>query len=123
MRTRQTAGIMNRFHNCKIIKEELLNELDKGILARRHKDSFTQKENEARKLCLKAYGVETRGELLERCKAFVEKLKTFPHKNVLIVTHSAPATFIYYLLINLPQNEILKHRSEFTNAEVRKVVI
>ena len=33
MRTVQTANIMNKFHSCKVIRDDRLLEVDKGILA------------------------------------------------------------------------------------------
>lgn len=43
-RTIQTANIMNKFHNAKIIKDNRLIEIDQGTFSGRHKDSLSEEE-------------------------------------------------------------------------------
>ena len=45
MRTIQTANIMNKYHNKKLIRDERIIEIDQGKFTGRRKDSFTPEES------------------------------------------------------------------------------
>ena len=58
MRTMQTANIMNKWHNVKIIKDERLIEINQGIFAKRLKASLTNIEKQQRQNREKSCGME-----------------------------------------------------------------
>ena len=74
MRTMQTANIMNKYHNVKIIKDERLIEIDQGIFSRRLKFALTNVENEQRQNRDESCSMEKFESVYERTKDFLEYL-------------------------------------------------
>ena len=76
MRTMQTANIMNKFHNVKLIKDDRLREIDQGVFTGRKVSSL----NEEEKICQikkdPKYGMEDYTSVLKRVVEFYEYLKT-----------------------------------------------
>ncbi len=120
-RTMQTAEIMNKFHNCDIITDKRIIELDQGVLTGRHKSTYTEEENIARRLRLKSYGLETKEELYDRCKSFVDDLKTMPYNNVLVITHGITGVYLHRILQGHTREDILTVPQKLDNAEVKEV--
>lgn len=122
-RTVQTANIMNAYHHVKIIKDPLLIEIDQGTFTGIKYSMLTEAEQEAKRLRLPGYGLETYTDVYHRVKKFVEKLKTdYSSKTVLVVTHESLAVYLSEILagnINIDsQNPFTMSR--FMNAEIRK---
>ena len=121
MRTIQTANIMNKFHNVKILKDIDLIEIDQGVFSGKHKNSLSQEEFEAKKSRDKKYGMESYSECFDRIKNFTNNLKSkYNFKNILIVTHNVNATFLEHILKNNIHNfdKNLSLR-DFQNAEIK----
>ena len=122
MRTVQTANIMNKFHQTKIIKDNNLIEIDQGVFTGRHKDSLSKSELELKNNRSKSAGMESYEECFNRTKAFVNNLKNkYKFESILIVTHNVNATFLEHILKNNIQtyNKDLDPRN-FDNAEIKK---
>ncbi|MBP3620114.1 MAG: histidine phosphatase family protein [Clostridia bacterium] len=122
MRTMQTANIVNRYHNVKIVKEEKLIEVDQGVLSGRKKRGLTEDEKKAKELRLAEFGMETWQSVFERMKTFLEKLKKEEKsKNVLVVTHNACASYLSLILENAEVDfNSLEHRANFANAQIKE---
>ena len=125
MRTMQTSNIMNKYHNVKVIKDEHLIEIDKGVLTGRFSSSLTEEEKHLRKVCPESLKIETYKSVFERANEFVnDVLKTCKFQNVLIVTHGVVARFLYAILANenidINNPEVVK---KFENAEIKEIDI
>ena len=125
MRTIQTANIMNKYQNVKIIKDDSLIEIDQGIFTGRYKNSLTDDEKKLRYNRDKSAKMESYEECFNRIKAFITTLKEKYHYNrILIITHNVCASFIEDILlskdINFNNSEFLRN---FKNAEVKKFVV
>jgi len=121
MRTVQTAKIMNKYHNVKLVKDERLIEVDQGVFSRRSKATLTSEEIEIKRKRLKSYGMEKYEDVYVRTKDFVEYLKTdVKYENILIVTHNINASLIADIFDNIKVDFTNKeHTIFFKNAEVR----
>lgn len=101
MRTMQTANIMNKFHNVKIVKNDMIIEIDQGIFAGRKKETLTQEEIALKKIQAEETKMEKFEAVFERCVKFIEFLKEkFADKKVLVVTHNIVASFIELAIRN-----------------------
>ena len=123
----QTANIMNKYHNVKIVKDNRLIEIDRGIFTGRLKKTFTEKEKGQYKIQDKSCHMESFQSLLVRVKDFVKNI-ILPNKeqNLLIITHGDLATFIEYILTNVDIESIIKNEhviNIYDNAEIHKVEI
>lgn len=120
MRTIQTANIINKYHNVKIIKDERLIEIEQGVFAKRLKASLTKIEKRQRQNREKSCGMEKYEDVYERTKSFLQYLKTQKYTSVLIITHNVGASFIANILNNIEvdfNND--KHLKNFNNAEIK----
>lgn len=89
MRTMQTTNIVNKFHNAKIVRCELLTEVDQGVYSGILYKKLTEKEKELKKLRHPSTGMETLEEAYSRTKKFVETiLKHEKSQNIMIVSHN-----------------------------------
>lgn len=125
MRTVQTANIMNKYHNVEVIKDKRLIEVDEGCFTGIAKQKLTSEELYAQDHRLNGYGMESWQSAHDRVKDFIEDIKHIcKNKNILIVTHDSPATFLENILINknVDYNEDLIYSKNFNNAEVREYV-
>ncbi len=120
MRTVQTANIMNRYHNVKIIKDARLIEVDQGVFTKRFKSTLTENEKRQRQSRDESCGMEKFESVYERTKEFVKFLKTQNYENVLIVTHNINASMIENIFEGLVvefNND--KHILRFQNSDVK----
>lgn len=123
MRTMQTANIINKFHNAKVIKDERLIEIDQGIFTGRIYKSLTEEEKKIKAEVSAKAGMENYQSVAKRCKEFAQWLKEkCPHENVLVVTHNVTASILSLVLqgIEIDYNNP-KHLRNFSNAEMRKI--
>ncbi|MBQ7352041.1 MAG: histidine phosphatase family protein [Clostridia bacterium] len=126
MRTMQTANIINKYHNVKIIKDERLIEIDEGIFTRRLKSSLTTNESFAQEHRLDGYNMESWKAVHNRIEDFVKYIKdNCTYENILIVSHDTPATCIENILTNkkINYNQDMVYRKNFNNAEIRHYII
>ena len=127
MRTIQTANIMNKNHNVKIIKDDRLIELDRGIFTGKLKKKFSPQEQEQYAIHDESCGMETHKKLLVRTKDFVRNvINQNKNKNILIVTHGEVAYCIECLLSRKDLTDFIQNKSDptpYQNAEVHQVEI
>lgn len=121
MRTMQSANIVNRYHNVKINRCELLTEIDQGIFAGRLKNSLTEKEKQLKAERHPITKMESFESVTNRAKEFIEKvLKSEKHKNILVVSHNIICSILEYLLTNTtPDFSDYAKLNIFGNAEVK----
>lgn len=121
MRTVQTANIMNRYHNVKVIKDQRLIEIDQGIFSGKGKNDLTEQELELKFSRAKSCGMESYEECFERIKDFVEDIKQkYEHKTILVITHNVNASFITDVLEKVDVDfENANHLRNFKNAQVK----
>lgn len=124
-RTVQTANIMNKYHNIKIVKDKRLIEIDQGIFSGRKKNSLTKEEKKLKFRRSKKCGLENYESVYKRALDFVNFLKVQNYNCVLVVTHHVNAHFISQILsneeINLKYSTTLT--TKFSNSEIRKYII
>lgn len=121
MRTMQTANIMNRHHNVKIVKDKNLIEIDQGIFTGRNKDDLSEDEKRLKALRDESTGMETYALALDRARAFLSALrKNTKYKNVLVITHNVIASFLDDILNNVKVDfKNPDHLGHFKNAEIK----
>lgn len=121
MRTMQTANIMNRHHNVKIIKDNNLIEIDQGIFTGRNKEDLSKDEKRLKALRDESTGMETYASALDRARAFLSALrKNTKYKNVLVITHNVIASFLDDILNNVKVDfKNPDHLGHFKNAEIK----
>ena len=120
-RTVQTANIMNKSHNVKIIRDERLREIGQGVFTKRKKSSLTEEERYHKKMRDPLYGMESRESMYERVKSFVDDIKVrYADKSILVISHNIVTSTIeqYIKYGNLPVEE-LGSLDLYSNAEVR----
>lgn len=125
MRTVQTANIMNKYHNAKIIKDSRIIEIAKGVLSGRVKKTITDEERKVYNQDKKKYGIETMQELYVRVNDFLKSLKKdFQNSRVLVVTHGAVVSTIKKISI-FGEYSAKEFETEFNipNAQVLKIEI
>lgn len=124
MRAVQTANIMNKYHNVKVIKDEYLTEIDQGIFTGRKKDSLTKQERLLKASKSKKAKMESYEECYNRIDMFMKNINKYNYNSILIVTHNCCASFI--------EDNILKKKIDFSsedfirsfkNAEIKEFVI
>ena len=119
MRTMQTSNIMNKYHKVKILKDERLTELDKGIFTGRKKESLTKEELELKKTLHPSTKIESKDQVYARVKSFVDHLKEIKnYDNILVVTHAIVANLMCDILNN-QEIQLNHYRSNFKNCEIR----
>lgn len=121
MRTIQTANIMNKYHNTKIVKDERIIEINQGIFTGRCKKSFTEEEKLLRKRRDASCGMENYESVFNRTKDFLLKLKQQKtYDNVLIITHAVPARLLEKIIckeaIDFADHDDLHN---YKNAEIK----
>ena len=121
MRTMQTANLMNEYHKVKIIKDDRLIEIDQGIFSGRGRDGLTDEEKVLKYARSEKCGMESFESVFIRIKNFIDQLnKEKKFKNVLIITHNTPASFIAHIYNKVEVDFTKKeHISNFKNAQVK----
>ncbi len=125
MRTKQTARIMNQYHNVEIVYDERLTEIDKGIFTGRRKKDFVPEEEYQRSVLDPKCKMETSEKVMDRCRNFyLDLVKNCDKQTVLIVTHAGVATRLESLIL---KKEFVyldkKDKKNYKNAEIRQFSI
>ena len=125
MRTMQTANIMNKYHNVKIVKDNRIIEIDQGIFSGRKVSTLSEKEKMRRLDRAKECGMEQFDEIFERTKNFFDNLKKdYPYQNILVVTHNWLASLIEAMILNKDMDlKNIRHWANFDNAQVKHFVL
>ena len=122
MRSIQTANLINKYHNKKIIKDEHLTDIDQGYFTGRFFESLTKEELQIKKRKDKSYGMESLHEMYIRVNDFLNFLKqNYYNSTILVVTHSGVASFLELCIKYTNFNpEIFSRTDLFKNSEVKK---
>ena len=120
-RTVQTANIMNKFHNVKIVKDARIVEINQGKFSGRKRNSMSEEERVLQQKRLKENGQETFEEIDARIKNFFDNVKNdYPFENVLVVTHDICAAIIEYFVFD---QKVGFDKIRFDNAQMKKFEI
>ncbi|MDD3887508.1 MAG: histidine phosphatase family protein [Patescibacteria group bacterium] len=110
LRARETADILNKKFNVKIVIDPLVSEYDYGEWNDRTKKELLENDEDYRRYRRMQPGEErynfklgrtgeSRKEIVERVRKFVEKIKNeYSDKNILIVSHGGINAAIYKVL-------------------------
>lgn len=125
MRTMQTANLINKHHNVKIIKDERLTEVDQGIFTGRFFKTLTDEEKKLKSSRSAKAGMESMQSVGKRVKEFSSWLiKECPYKNVLVITHNVCASMLATILQSIEIDYTnSNHVHCFDNAEIKKIEI
>ena len=119
-RTIQTANIVNKYVNKKLIKDSRITETDQGIYTKIKKQNLTSEQRAKKNMHLKEDGMESYLEVYKRVENFIQDIKIkYTNNNLLIVTHQLPAQFFEVCLIHKKyvDKSLIK---PLTNAEFRE---
>ena len=121
MRTMQTANIVNKYHDAKINKSELITEIDQGVYSGRLYKLLTDEEKKLKKERHPSTGMETYQDAFVRTKHFVETiLKNEQRENILVVSHNNICSMLQCILTNTqPDFSNYEQMNCFKNAEVK----
>lgn len=127
MRTMQTANIMNKVLKSKILRDERIIEVDKGVLAGRTRTTLTEEEKRLKKENPHLLKMESLQDVAVRVKEFSKYLKeNYKNKKVLVITHNVVATILEKILLN-KEAEIFEYynvnKGKYKNAEIRRFTI
>ena len=108
-RTRQTAEIINKYHDKELAIDERINDNKTGFESK-PVDDFMQAVDSAEDPWNATFGDgESLNQAAERARHFIDELKTRSHQKVLIVTHG----FITQAIFGYLENKTLQEASEF----------
>ena len=94
MRTIQTSNIVNKYHNVKINRCDLLTEIDQGIFSGKLYRTLTDEEKQLKSIRHPSTKMEPLDVALKRVKEFIATiLKSETHENILIVSHNTICSF------------------------------
>ena len=121
MRTMQTANIVNAYHGAKIIKNELLTEVDQGIFSGRLYTTLSDEEKQLKKERHPQTKMETLEQAFKRTSEFVETIiNQETHKNILIVSHNNICSMLECIFTGATPNfNDRTQMNSYGNAEVR----
>lgn len=122
MRTVQSAKIINRFHNKKIIKDARLNEIDQGIFSGTKFCNLNELQKQQKFSRSSELGMESFDSVESRVADFVEEAReVFKDKKILLVTHDIVAAAVEAHLNNIKfSEENYKNMHVLKNAEYKK---
>ncbi len=105
-RAKSTAfRILTNHRNTKIIYDERLKELNKGLLEGKHLNSEALLKKEDSKF-LEKFNIESKKDFYLRVKSFVDDIeKKYKGKNILIVAHSGTIKMLLFSF-NFPKTEL-----------------
>lgn len=119
MRTIQTANIINSFHNKKIIKNNLIIEIDQGVFTGKSKFNLSKEQEDIKKRRDQNYGMESYDSVKKRAEEFLKFISSQPYSSVLVITHNLVATTLALLIEGKEVSLKNLNDNEFKNAEVR----
>lgn len=121
LRSVQTANLLNKYHNKKIIKDIRLTDIDQGYFTGKFFESLTSEELEIKKRREKTFGMESLHEMYIRVNDFLNFLKqNYSNSTILVVTHSGVASFLELCIKNTNFNPAIFNRTDlFKNSEVK----
>ena len=96
-RAKSTAfSILQHHKNTKILYDDRLKELSKGLLEGKHLNSEKLLKNEDQNL-LKKFNIESKKEFFSRVKDFIDEIEIkYKNKKILIVSHSGTIKMLFF---------------------------
>ena len=124
LRAVQTANLVKKYHNAKIIKDERLTDIDQGWFTGKYFDSLTEEEKEGKRNKEAKYNMETTEHFYLRIKEFFNYLKTeFNKFTVLVVTHSGGVRLLEYVTkYDYFDKELFKDIMLIEHSELKKII-
>ena len=109
LRTQQTAGIVAKKLKLKIITDKRLREIDFGIFSGGPLESMWKYfKSEEERIKRRSPMGENYTEVLKRVKSFLSEVnKKYKDKNILIVSHDGPLTFLQGEVMGLSLKETI----------------
>ena len=104
-RTKQTADIVNKNHNCAITIDPKLNDNRTGYEGKRSYDYYAALDSAENKWTVRFNGGESLEDVKSRVQAFLEDLKRTDYDSVLIVTSRVIIQAIYGILEGVSNQE------------------
>ncbi len=104
-RTRQTADIVNNFHDAPIEVDSRLNDNRSGYEGRPDFEYYTALDNSGDKWNVRFNEGESLEDVKQRVRSFISELKTKDFNSVLIVTSMTIIQAIYSVIENRPNQE------------------
>ena len=105
VRAIQSANIINKYHNVKVVKEGRLIGINQGIFAGKYWKDYTEEEKVLHDKRDPITGMESYKSAFIRCKDFVDnEIRNSKYENIVIVTHNTNATCVEYALKNITPN-------------------
>lgn len=125
LRAVQTANIINKFHNNKVVKDERLTDIDQGVFTGRYFESLSEEELAIKKSKDKNYGMESLKEMYDRTSDFYNYIKNhYSDSTILVVTHSGNASFLEMLTSCSEYDPNVFNRTDlFQNSEVKEFLV
>ena len=115
IRARQTADIINSYHNLEIIEDDRLKEIYMGSLQGRFFKDLSEEEQKLAFTKPEYFGGETHDDLCKRVVSFFKKIED-SSENILIVAHGGIYRALYKHLNNLDSLEF--NLRPIPNAEI-----
>lgn len=121
-RAYMTAQIINEKFNKTIKADKRLREFNFGTLEGITRDQITQEIWEKFDENPKQFNAETKKEVFNRIKSFIDDIKSKNlNKNVLVVTHGGPIRMINYYIDNGDNFNDKKYLDEYVNLKIKNL--
>ena len=121
-RAYMTAQIINKKFNKTIETDKRLREFSFGTLEGITRDKITQETWEKFNENPKQFNAETKEEIFNRIKSFIDDIKSDNiNKNTLVVTHGGPIRMIKYYLDNGDNYSDKKYLEEYMNLKINNL--
>ncbi len=102
LRTKQTALVVNRFHNAPIIKDGRINDRNTGYENKSARLFYAWRDAQKNPWTAKPRGGESYIDLKKRLLAFIKDIQKEEHKTVLVVSHLPVLAAAYAYFKKLP---------------------
>ena len=94
-RARQTCEAIMKYHSCPVFYDDRLKEISKGTL-----ETYRNSQDTYNKFFANphAFGGEDKNDIFQRASSFLEDLKKYKNKDILIVGHAGSFEYIRHLI-------------------------
>lgn len=105
-RTKETARIVNQYHDAPSVEDTKIYDIRTGFEGRPVSQFREARRNAANRWTVRLNGGESFEDEKSRVQSFLNVLKKRPESSVLVVTHQAIARIIYAVVNNLPNEKV-----------------
>ncbi len=120
-RTKETASLVNVYHNAPQIVDKRINDIVSGLEGGNVEEYRAQRLIAPDKWTFKLEGGESFEDIKSRVNSFLKDLKKRKEENILIVTHQITAKIIYGIINNISNedaNELDMHNVDCYEVEL-----